>query len=170
LAGDSFWDCVKLTLAKGDDKAFRAQVQEFLQATPLGELPGHGDEFRKVALNELRAARKQGLLTGGRLAPQALAEQAGHLATFAAPAAQLDAQAEMLTAMAREAEQGGYPTLAHLLTLRPGQGAPLVVVAVRYFFRRAVEEDRELFQGLAFAQLERLAESPGRGLAGLAHA
>src|SRR5437764_7288366 len=80
LAGDSFWDRVKLTLGGGDEKAFRAQVQEFLKVTPLGELPGHGDEFRKVALSELRAARKQGLLTSGRLSPQALAEQVGHLA------------------------------------------------------------------------------------------
>src|SRR5262249_37665483 len=37
----------------------------------------------------------------------------------------------------------------------------------RYFFRRHVEEDRELFQGLAFAQLETLQESQEQAFAGL---
>jgi hypothetical protein len=168
LAGDSLWDRLKRTVARGEDTVFRAQVQAFLESTPLGELSGHGEEFRKLALTELRAARKVGLLTSGRLSPQALAEQAGHLATFGDPALLMGAQVQSLEALAEEVRQTGYATLAHFLTLRSRDDAPLLVLAVRYFFRRAIEEDRELFQGLAFAQLERLAEGQERGFAALA--
>src|SRR5262249_45130527 len=35
LAGDSLWDRCKLMLARGEDKAFREQVQPFLDACPL---------------------------------------------------------------------------------------------------------------------------------------
>ena len=170
LAGDSLWDRLKRSVVGSEDKMFRAQVQAFLEATPLAGLSGHGDEFRKLALSELRAARKAGLLTSGRLSPEALAEQAGHLATFLDPALLLDAQLQALEALALEVRQAGYANLAHFLTLRSGDDAPLLVLAVRYFFRRAIEEDRELFQGLAFAQLERLAEGQEHGFAALADA
>src|SRR5688572_13873046 len=57
LAGESFWDRVKLTVARGEEQAFRAQVRAFLEVTPFAGLPGHPDEFRRLALSELRAAR-----------------------------------------------------------------------------------------------------------------
>src|SRR5207302_1417239 len=65
LAGDSWWDRVKAVLAKGDEQAFRRQVRAFLDAAPLASLPGPGDEFRKAALRELRAARKKNLFSDG---------------------------------------------------------------------------------------------------------
>ena len=40
---------------------------------------------------------------------------------------------------------------------------PLLVVAARYFFRRAVETDSELFQGLAFAKMEALTHGQEQG-------
>src|SRR5207249_86710 len=135
----------------------------FLETTPLAGLPGHSNEYRQLALRELRAARKQGLLTAGRVSPQGLAEQVGHLATFGDPAEMVRAQADALEALAQEVRQAGFPSLAHLLTLRPDGGTPLIVLAVRYFFRREVEHDRELFQGLSFAQMERLGQSQEAG-------
>jgi len=42
------------------------------------------------------------------------------------------------------------------------------VAGARYFFRRAVEEDQKLFQGLAFSQLERLGEAQEKGFTALA--
>ncbi|HEX4611135.1 MAG TPA: WD40 repeat domain-containing protein, partial [Urbifossiella sp.] len=65
----------------------------------------------------------------------------------------------------------GYPALAALVALRPASdptAAPLLAVAVRYYFRRSVEEDPKLFQGLAFAQLERLGKAQEDGAAQLA--
>jgi hypothetical protein len=184
LAGESFWERIKVKLSGGEEQAFRAQVRAFLEATPLAGLPGHGEEYRQLALRELRAARKQGLLTAGRVSPQGLAEQVGHLATFGDPAEMVRAQAEALEAMAEEVRQAGFPSLAHLLTLRPltlpsppsaGEGrvrgdggTPLIVLAVRFFFRREVEHDRELFQGLSFAQMEHLGQAQEAGFDRLA--
>src|SRR5436309_1631336 len=67
LAGDSLWERGKVLLAPSEEKAFRQQLQAFLEATPLGGLPGHGQEFRQQCLRELRAARDQKLLVGGGL-------------------------------------------------------------------------------------------------------
>src|SRR5438045_6750510 len=63
LAGDSWWDKVKVTLSRGDEQGFRKQVQAFLDATPLAGLPSHGPEFRALAVRELRESRKKGLLS-----------------------------------------------------------------------------------------------------------
>jgi hypothetical protein len=65
LAGDSWWDRVKVTLARREDQAFREQVGAFLRGTPLANLPGHPPEFRQQALRDLRAALKAGVLTAG---------------------------------------------------------------------------------------------------------
>src|SRR5262249_54883975 len=62
LAGDSWWDRVKVALSRREDQAFREQVGAFLRTTPLANLPGHPPEFRTEALRQLREARKAGLL------------------------------------------------------------------------------------------------------------
>src|SRR5262249_30175771 len=170
LAGESWWDKVKLTLSRGDEQGFRKQVQAFLDVTPLAGLPSHGPEFRALAVRELREARKKGLLTAGGLNAQALAQNAGHLARFSDPQQQLQAEWQTLETLAQDVRHAGYPTLAQLLTLRPENDTPLLVIAVRYFFRREIESDRELFQGLAFAQLERLGQRQEEGFAALGDA
>src|SRR5437763_848628 len=62
LAGDSWWDRIKVGMARREDQQFREQVRAFLDATPLGNLASHGPEFRQQCQRELRTARKQGLL------------------------------------------------------------------------------------------------------------
>jgi serine/threonine protein kinase len=158
LAGPSLWNW----LDRSDDKAFRRQVRAFLDVTPLAGLPGHGPEFRQIALRELQAVRKSGVLTGS-LDPAELARSAGAFARFSDPQAVLDAEWQAVEQTAGELRQAGYKNLAHLLSLRPGEGAPLLVVAVRYFFRRAVEGDAELHRGLSWASWENLAESQRQG-------
>jgi formylglycine-generating enzyme required for sulfatase activity/tetratricopeptide (TPR) repeat protein len=164
LAGDSFWDRCKVVLSSGDDKAFREQVRAFLDANPLS---ADSAGVRDVCLQELRTARKNKLLAGGSLDPKALAQQAGAFAGFADPQAVLTAEWQAVDHMAEELRQAGHANLAQLLSSRPPQGMPLLVVAVRYFFRRQVETDQELFHGLAFAQLERLGQSQDAGFAAL---
>jgi tetratricopeptide (TPR) repeat protein len=170
LAGDSWWERCKLKLAAREYQGFRQQVQAFLAVTPLGGLPGHGEEFRQEALRQLQAARKAGILTQGTLAPQELAREAGSFARYSDPASLLDAEWRLVEQMAGEARLAGFGTLAHFLSLRHAQGTSLVVTAARYFFRREVETDQELFQGLAFAQMERLAQTEEAGFAALADA
>jgi serine/threonine protein kinase len=167
LAGDSLWQRCKALLAPREEQAFRQQVQAFLDATPLAGLSSHGPEFREQALRELRAARKAGAL-GGTLDPKQLAEDAGAFARFGDPQQVLDAELQLIDGMSIELRAAGYAALAHLVALRPEKGLPILAAAVRYYFRRLVEEDDELFQGLAFAQLERLHEDQEAGFAALA--
>jgi uracil-DNA glycosylase family 4 len=166
LAGESLWDRCKLMLASTEDKAFREQVRPFLDACPMAEMQGKA-AYRQACLDELRTARKAGLLAEGKLEPAALARQAGAFARFANPQALLDAEAESLLQMSDELHKAGHANLAGFVGLRPQRGDPLLVLAARYFFRRAVETDSALFQGLAFAQLEQLQQAQEAGFTAL---
>ena len=79
LAGRSWWDRCKLTLATGDDRAIRKQVQAYLDANPLDGVDGHGPDFRSQCLAQLQGARKAGLLDRGKIDPEAMARQVGDL-------------------------------------------------------------------------------------------
>ncbi len=164
LAGESFWDRCQVVLASNEDKAFGRQVRAFLDANPLS---ADGAEFRDRCLRELRTARKEQLLTGGSLDARTLAQRAGAFARFSDPQAVLAAEWQAIDQMAYELRQAGHSNLGQLLSSRPPRGMPLLVVAVRYFFRRQVETDQELFQGLAFTQLERLGQGQDAGFAAL---
>jgi uracil-DNA glycosylase family 4 len=165
LAGDSLWDRCKRLLVSAEEKAFREQIRPFLDACPLAEL--HGREgYRTACLEELQTARKAGVL-GGDLDPARLAREASRFARFSKPSAVVDAEAEALGKMGEELKKAGYPNLGAFVALRPKRGDPLLVVAARYFFRRAVEEDEVLFRGLAFAKLEELQHGQDAGLRAL---
>src|SRR3979490_976087 len=96
LAGESWWQRVKNTAARGDDRALADQIRHFLDVAPLAGLPSHGDEFRAQCLRELRAARKQGMLAGGGVRLDTLAEGAGAFARFDSPAKLLQAEGAVL--------------------------------------------------------------------------
>jgi WD40 repeat protein/serine/threonine protein kinase len=167
LAGESLWTW----LDSAEDKAFREQVRTFLDASPLPGLPGDGKEFRQHCLRELRAARKAGHLDGGLLDPTALARSAGAFARFNDPQQLLDAEWQAVGELAGACKEMGYAHLSELVALRTdGQGTPLLVTAARFFFRREVETDRELFQGLTWIKLELLQTTQDQRLAGLAEA
>src|SRR4051794_10829719 len=116
LAGDSLLDRCKVLLARGEDKAFREQVQPFLAACPLGELHGR-DAFRALCLAELKAARKAGLLTEGTLDPIALARQAGAFARYREPQQLLDAEYATLGQMGTILRAAGHGNLAEFVSL-----------------------------------------------------
>jgi uracil-DNA glycosylase family 4 len=157
LAGDSLWDRCKLVLASGEDKAVRELVGPFLASCDLAMLHGR-ESYRRLCLAELRAARKEGLLTEGALEPTELAKKAGAFARFGDPQAMLQAENETLGQMGQELKGKGYVNLAEFVSLRPERGEALLVLSARYFFRRAVETDQALFQGLTFARLEQVQE------------
>lgn len=168
LSGESL-----LTFAdRADDRALREQIRLFvLNAQMNGGISGDAD-FAPRCLAELRAARALGAL-GGATDPAALANRLGDLAHFSDPAVIVREQWALADEIAGELRIHGYGTLAALLTLRSTENAdadPLLAVAVRYYFRRAVEEDPRLFQGFAFSQLERIGrtqEDAATALAGV---
>jgi hypothetical protein len=163
LAGESLWNLFD----GADHKAFRQQVRHFLDATPLHALSGHGPEFRQQCLRELRAAQKDGTLQDS-YDPAVLAEQVGAFARFSDPQALVAEEWRLLDRLADELMRLGYPTMAHFVAVRPPQGSALVVAGVRYFFRREVETDRELFQGLTWASMDSLQTAQEYGFASLA--
>jgi serine/threonine protein kinase len=162
LAGESLWSW----LDRGEDKAFRQQLRAFLDTTPLAGLPSHGPEFRQQCLRELRAADKSGVL-GGSLDGGEAARQAADLRRYGEAPELLRAEWQALDGIAQELKQAGFPNLAHFLGLRPSAGRPLLIIAVRYFFRRQVEGEAELTRGLALAWQERLAQGQEMGFAAL---
>jgi tetratricopeptide (TPR) repeat protein len=167
LAGESFWEKCQVLVARGEHKAFGRQMRAFLDASPVPGLSSRGPEFRQKCLRELRAARKARLLTRANLDARQLAKQAGHFARFADPTQLLDAEWGIVEQAADELRGAGHANLAQLLALRPPEGLPLLVIAARYFFRRQVEEDPKLAQGLAFARMEKLAKAQEQGFAAL---
>ncbi len=170
LAGRSWWDRCKLTLATGDDRAIRKQVQAYLDANPLDGVDGHGPDFRAQCLAQLQAARKAGLLDRGKIDPDAMARQVGDLSRFGDKAATVDAEYRVLVSISDNLRREGYEALATFLTLRPAEGPPLLVAAMRYFFQREVESDQKLFQGLSYARLESLGSGQRAGFGDLAEA
>src|SRR5262249_17140516 len=88
-------------------------------------------------------------------------------ARFSEPQAVLDAEHQALVGMGDELRAAGYTNLGAFIELRPRHGHPILVAAARYFFRRAVETDDALFQGLAFSRLEQLQEATDKAFASL---
>ncbi|QDU20379.1 WD40 repeat domain-containing protein [Urbifossiella limnaea] len=166
LAGDS-----ALAVAdRAEDRAFREQLRLFVLAAQTDGRATADPTFVPRCRTELTAARAAGLLAGDA-DPVALADGLGTLTRFDEPTALLAAQWGVADALAADLHAEGFPSLASLVALRPPSdptAAPLLAVAVRYYFRRSVEDDPKLFQGLAFAQLERLGKAQEDGAAQLA--
>ncbi len=181
-ASDQAWRTLELALSgeslvtvadRADDKAFREQIRLFVLSAQFDKRIPPKLQDRDLAshcLTELQAARESGLLNGDS-DPATIASRLGDLTRFADPAGLVAAQWTLADELAADLHASGYPTLAMFLTLRPASDStaiPLLAVAVRYHFRRAVEDDPRLFQGLAFAQLERIGKAQEDGAATLA--
>jgi hypothetical protein len=162
-----WWQRVPLRLAAREEQAFRAQVKAFLDSVPPVHLPGDPETFRGRCLKELRGARKVGLVPGHGLGIDALAARGQVLAGNADPLRHLEADRQAVARLSARLRQEGYPNLAHYAELRPAGGEPLLVVSVRYFFRREVEADPRLAATLGHARQERLGGAVEAGLDGL---
>ncbi len=171
LGGESLWDRCTKALASAEDKAFREQVRAFLDCSPLTKLSAEHAQIFKLALKELRAIRSDGVFKAGSLGPSELVREAGVLARFNDPQALLDAEWLLVDQAASELREHS-PNLWKLLVDRPkaANKPSLLVVAVRYYFRREVESDQALFQGLAFVKWEAMQVAQEKGFAALTDA
>lgn len=159
LAGETLWN----KLDPAADKSFRQQIREYLDSTPFGNLSSHGEEFRKGCLHELREARKAGLLLRGGLSPEQIIEQIASFAAFTEDAEMVEKEWQTLNELENTLRTEGFPTLAHFVSLKPDNQTPLIIIGVRFFFRRAVEKDEQLHRALTFAQWQPLAASQKQG-------
>lgn len=165
LAGDSFWGRWRNLLGPADQTAFAHQIQTFLKGNALHELEGASPGFRQDCLRELRAAEKAGQLKLENLAPSEVAQQVGSFARFGSPQERLAGEMQLVTQIADFLRERGYPQLGRLLDLQVHQGASLLVIAVRFFFRGEVEDDQQLWQGLMWASWQSLVETQQKGFA-----
>lgn len=159
LAGESLWNRID----RSDDKTFRRQVRAYLDTTPLGNLESHGEEFRQQCLRELREARKEGLLLRGNLDADQLFNQAAAFARFTEPTELVEQESQALQQIAEILREHGHPNLAYLAALRPGDNPPLLIIGAQFFFRRAIEQDEELYRIMTWAQWEPLKEAQKNG-------
>ncbi|HVS40554.1 MAG TPA: protein kinase [Gemmataceae bacterium] len=157
LAGESLWN----KLDRADDRAFRQQLAGFLKQLPLPELDGK-QVSRKQILENIRDAKKQGLLFG-RLLPQDLADRVGPMADRTDPQKVLVAERKALGDMAAFLKRAKLDALSWLLEQPVQPGQSLLIVSVRFYFRRTVEADAELARGLQFTAMENLTQAQQKG-------
>jgi serine/threonine protein kinase len=142
--------------ANSDDKPIADQLGKLVIETEAGL--ARRESQRRLALPELAAARKKNYLYvppnpyEGMFA--ALAQGTALYASFDDLELFMQADRSAVHQAADELRQAGFGNLAALLL--PDEGTPLVAVAARYFFRRAVHDNPALAEAFAFARFEEL--------------
>jgi serine/threonine protein kinase len=166
LAGDSWWDRFKGKLARREDQALAQQIRAFLDANPLREFAGQPGTQPQLCLRDLQAARQAGHLNA-RPEVNEVARQVQAFKRYHDSEALVKQDMEVIGQLAAHVKGAGFAHLSWLLELQVQQGTSLLLIAVRYYFRRAMEEDRELFQGFTFEKLEGLSEAQEKGFLAL---
>ena len=164
-ANDRAWDCLELALAdeswisslkhRLNAKEKQAVAEQFRSFLP--EIAGK-NELRGKILDELRSARKTGVLDGTRLDSTNLPEE---LRSFLASTdfQQMKSRSDnQLRLISEELKQLGYINLA-LIAGQKTEDCSLLVNATRYFFRREVEKNPQLFRSITYSQLDSLDQS-----------
>lgn len=170
-ATDRAWKTLELALAsdtlfrklttRAEDQALAQELRLALVVVNVDESVGNKAQLFRAALKELRAVRRS------PVPPDELQRHTRAMGNYTDPVALVEAEWHDASAMADECERSGNKNLAAFLRLRAGE-LPFLTVAMRYYFRRAVEEDHELFQGLAFAKLEAVSTAQEQQFATLA--
>jgi tetratricopeptide (TPR) repeat protein len=168
LSGESWWDRARVLLSRAEEKNLARQVQTFLSSATLPTPEGKVD-FPKQCLTELRAARAAKLLAGKPAAMPAL-KDAADFARYGPQRYRLEAEGRALTEIGTELQSAGYPSLSWLVRQRPQEGSPLLAIMVAYFFRRELESNAELFNGLMWEQMQAAGQAQEAGLAALSDA
>jgi hypothetical protein len=161
---DRSWRALEIALAgesllgrldRAEDRAFRGQVRAFLDAIP-DDTGDRGPAWRRECLYELRAVRKARRHVAGELDGADVARHAAAFLRYAEPAHASEIEWEHLAHLGEELSKCGYKFLGELVAHRVGDRQPLLVLAVRFFFRTEVARDPQLFQGLTHEHLRRL--------------
>ncbi|GIW80470.1 MAG: hypothetical protein KatS3mg105_2277 [Gemmatales bacterium] len=165
LAGEAFWEVVKVALRRQADQPCRQCLRNYLDFAPFSDLE---IDVRQQCFRELRTARSEGLLNLGETNMTQLAEDADAFTQLASPDEIRAGEEKTLEQIAEAFRQARLPALGQLMSRsQPGQ-PHLLVQAFRVFLQRAVAADPELAAILPLAKLEGLEET--QGLSALAEA
>ena len=161
LAGDGIFDSIKVFFSSGDDKGIREQVRVFLDGYTLA-FGGSSLEFRKQCLQELNQAKAKGLLTAKNISANEMSKQAANFERYTDPSKMITAAGHVMEQIAEDLSIE-FPNLGKLMGQTPEGSPPLLVSAFAYFFRREVETNDELSNGLVFDGLRQLSASQAKG-------
>jgi len=161
LAGDGIFDSIKVFFSSGDDKGIREQVRVFLNGNTLA-FGGSSVEFRKQCLLELNQAKAKGLLTAKNISANEMSKQAANYERYTDPSKMITAAGHVMEQIADDLSIE-FPNLGKLMRQTPEGSPPLLVSAFAYFFRREVETNDELSNGLVFDGLRQLSASQAKG-------
>lgn len=156
LAGPSWWGSCTGMFRSAEERNMQRQIEAFLRAVPVTDLPGDPEKFRKLALTELHSARRVGLVPGPDFRGDELVESVRGFEAFTDPKQLLERDRVAVSGMADVLRKEKYTHLAAYIALRPGQGQPLLIQAVRFFFRADVAKDEQLSTGLMLDRLENI--------------
>ncbi len=168
LAGDGLLGRFGGFFVAADQKGFREEVRIFLsdRAAGIGE---PAEPLRKACLAELERLRRSNRLTVTTLVPAEVAQAVASFGRHADVGGLIDAATRAMEQIA-DALREECPALARLLRQPAGDRPPLLVAAFAFFFRREVERDDELANGLMVDGLRRLAASQAKALGELERA
>jgi hypothetical protein len=161
LAGDGFLDRVRLFFASGDDKGVREQVRLFLESSTVS-FGGTSAEFRQACVDELKRLQKSGQLSGQGLSLAEIGREASAFERHVDPQGLIEGTRQAVEKVA-DALCENYPNLSRLLRAPTPAGPPLLGAAFAYFFRREVETEDELANGLFFDGLRQLTAAQSKG-------
>src|SRR5262249_38794878 len=99
----------------------------------------------------------------GKETPDELRHSLGRFADHQDPEAVLAQQQATIQELARLLEHEGFKNLAWLIAHEVQSGQGLLVIAVQYFFRRAVENNRELARSIQLSRMESLTQAQATG-------
>jgi tetratricopeptide (TPR) repeat protein len=137
LAGPNLWDHISNSLPAVRENILRQQMETLLDLLSRAGLESEDPDVRRRYGQELRSARQANLLSGVSRAeiPQGIEDS---LLNDAALSEVPETDGHVLGQIARDLEQAGYPSLAHLVELRSPWGEPLFPGMLEYFLNRSL--------------------------------
>lgn len=152
LAGDTLWQ----RLERREDRILGEKIRGYLDS----QLPADVvEQVRAEGLAELRRARKAGHLEGSCRWDEELVREAVELAGAADQKGLIEAEWRTVDKMAGQLDALGYGQLSRVVSLRPKARESLLAIAVRYYFRRAMEEDAILSRAVVWETIESLSDA-----------
>lgn len=170
LRGSSWWGrAASRLMGRGEEVALQGQIEAFLR-----DMESRGDgsnpidsDFRERCLGELKHARTGGLVPGPSVPVDRFPEEIRIFPAGANTTQIRQAETQALGQIYQALLASGHANLARYIEMAPMGDAPLLIVAVQYFFRRAIEADQGLAHLMQVQQLEQIDSQLGQALEGL---
>ncbi len=169
LADDGFWDkCQRFVGADRTNREIRAQVEPFLRAAALDQLP---TEFRAACRADLQRLRESADFKDGHLSQADLNRGLQSWQRYGDPAGVVGGAWAAVNAVAQALDLG-YPNLAKLLRHRNGDAPPLLASLFAFFLREEIAKakNEELSRALTFDLLRNLYAKQETAFAGIGQA